>query len=132
MKNLDTGVLVSIGRELLFKSGKEKTEWREDKVRHLKEEIKNRKLRQETMAKQNSQLKKCESEYKMGVEFLHFAVSALKGLAAVMGKAVLVILDTAGGTWQMRGSRFGGKKIENLDIKGLQEGCYHQVGQLRI
>lgn len=93
--DLDTGFLATVGRWILGRSGKEKAdEFRKKKIEFLQEEMKNRKLRQDEMAKQAAVLKnmaECrfdEIEYTMVAEFLHHAVSALKGLAAVMQKAV--------------------------------------------
>lgn len=72
---------------ILGQSGMEKAkEFGETKVKCLEEEMRNRKLRQEATAKQEG-MKYCkfdEIKYSTVVEFLHHAVSALLGLAAVM------------------------------------------------
>lgn len=95
IEDLDTGFLATVGRWFLGRSGREKAEdFRKKKVEFLEQEMKNRKSRQDEMATQTAVLKKIaeckfnEIEYGMVAEFLHHAVTALKGLAAVMQKAV--------------------------------------------
>lgn len=94
--SINTGFLPTLGRMILGQTGREKAdEFRKTKIEFLEEEMKNRKLRQEEMANQAAVLKKMseckfnEIEYTLVAEFLHHAVTALKGLAAVMQKAVL-------------------------------------------
>ena len=91
---LDTRFWPTVGRLILGQSGLEKAEeYRKTKIKYLEEEIRNRQQRQEAMAKQAAALKKMEDcrfdeiKFTMVVEFLHHAVTALRGLAAIMEKA---------------------------------------------
>lgn len=95
INNLDTGFWAGVGRLLLGQSGFEKAEeFRKTKIKYLEEELRNRQLRQEAMVKQTAILKNMEDcrfeeiKFSKVVDFLHEAVTALRGLAAVMQKAV--------------------------------------------
>ena len=121
IENFDTGFCSTVKRWILGQSGMEKAEeFRKKKIMYCEEENKSKKLFREEMSKQVAIRKRMEDcradviKYIKVADFLHRAVSALKGLAATMQKAVF-FWEKLQEYCQNLEEEWKGKKVSDLE-----------------